>query len=88
MATEKVWVCANMSSYMLVGEEWPADRYAPADGAPITTGSVKSALALPRPARIGAGRHRLRGFAYSPRGPVARVGYLLNVALAHPVEVV
>ncbi|MCY3943438.1 MAG: sulfite oxidase [Gemmatimonadetes bacterium] len=150
VATERVWVRANTSSYVLVGEEWPAERYAPADGAPITTGSVKSALALPRPARIGAGRHRLRGFAYSPQGPVARVewsaddgpwgearligasadhpyawsrfefvweatagehvlrtratdasgetqplegvynekGYLLNVALAHPVEVV
>ena len=73
VATEKVWVRANTSSYVLVGEEWPADRYAPADGAPITTGSVKSALALPRPARLAAGTHRLRGFAYSPRGPVADV---------------
>lgn len=78
VATEKVWVRANTSSYVLVGEEWPADRYAPADGAPITIGSVKSALALPRPARLGAGTHRLRGFAYSPRGPVARVEWSAN----------
>ena len=72
VATEKVWVRANTSSYVLVGEEWP-DDYAPADGAPISTGVVKSALALPRPAQLAAGVHRLRGFAYSPSGPVARV---------------
>ena len=72
VATEKVWVRANTSSYVLVGEEWP-DDYAPADGAPISTGVVKSALALPRPAQLAAGTHRLRGFAYSPSGPVARV---------------
>jgi len=68
-----VWVRANTSSYVLVGEEWPADRYAPADGAPIDNGAVKSALALPYPARLAAGTHRLRGFAYSPNGPVERV---------------
>lgn len=72
VATEKVWVRANTSSYVLVGDEWPGD-YAPADGAPISTGVVKSALALPYPARLSAGTHRLRGFAYSPRGPVERV---------------
>ena len=78
VATEKVWVRANTSSYVLAGEEWPADQYAPADGAPISTGVVKSALALPRPARLAAGMHRLRGFAYSPSGPVARVEWSAN----------
>ena len=73
IATEKVWVRANTSSYVLVGDEWPADRYAPADGAPISTGMVKSALALQRPAQLAAGPQRLRGFAYSPRGPVEGV---------------
>lgn len=78
VATEKVWVRANTSSYVLAGEEWPADQYAPADGAPITTGMVKSALALPRPAQLAAGTHRLRGFAYSPQGPVTRVEWSAN----------
>ena len=73
VATEKVWVRANTTSYVLVGEEWPAEQYEPADGAPISTGVVKSALALPHPAELGAGTHRLRGFAYSPQGPVERV---------------
>ena len=78
VATEKVWVRANTTSYVLVGDEWPADRYAPADGAPITTGRVKSALALPRPARLAAGPQRLRGFAWSPRGPVEGVEWNAN----------
>ena len=78
VATEKVWVRANTSSYVLVGDEWPADRYAPADGAPITTGRVKSALALPRPAQLAAGVQRLRGFAWSPRGPVEGVEWWVD----------
>ena len=58
---------------MLIGEDWPAEGYAPADGAPITTGVVKSALALPRPAELSAGSNVISGFAYSPNGPVQRV---------------
>ena len=73
VATEKVWVRSNTTSYVLVGEDWPADRYAPADGAPITTGRVKSAIALPYPAQLAPGTHRLRGYAYSPGGGVRGV---------------
>lgn len=73
VATEKVWVRANTTSYVLAGEQWPAEEYAPADGAPISLGAVKSALALPRPAQLLPGPHRVRGFAYSPHGPVERV---------------
>lgn len=73
VATEKVWVRANTTSYVLAGEQWPAEEHAPADGAPISLGAVKSALALPRPAQLLPGPHRVRGFAYSPHGPVERV---------------
>lgn len=78
VATEQVWVRANTTSYVLVGEDWPADRYAPADGAPITTGAVKSALALPYPAEISRGTQRLRGFAYSPEGAVRGVEWSVD----------
>lgn len=78
VATEQVWVRANTTSYVLVGEDWPADRYAPADGAPITTGAVKSALALPYPAELSRGSRMLRGFAYSPGGAVAGVEWNVN----------
>ncbi|HIF20957.1 MAG TPA: oxidoreductase [Gemmatimonadetes bacterium] len=69
----KVWSRNNLTSYVLVGDDWPADEYAPADGGPITTGVVKSALALPRPAELQPGSNSLSGFAYSPNGPVQRV---------------
>ncbi len=78
VATEKVWVRANTTSYVLVGDEWPADRYQPADGAPINTGAIKSALALPHPAELPPGPQRIRGFAYSPQGPITQVEWNQN----------
>ena len=73
VTSEKVWSRNNTTSYVLVGDDWPAAEYAPADGGPITTGVVKSALALPRPAELPAGPHQIFGVAYSPNGPVQRV---------------
>ena len=35
--------------------------------------SIKSALALPWPAELAAGLHRIHGYAHSPHGPIARV---------------
>ena len=73
VTSEKVWSKNNLTSYVLVGEDWPAEEYEPADGGPITTGVVKSALALPRPGALSAGSNLISGFAYSPIGPVRRV---------------
>jgi DMSO/TMAO reductase YedYZ molybdopterin-dependent catalytic subunit len=73
VSSEKIWSRNNLTSYVLVGEDWPADEYAPADGGPINAGVVKSALALPRPAELSAGSNLISGFAYSPSGPVQRV---------------
>jgi DMSO/TMAO reductase YedYZ molybdopterin-dependent catalytic subunit len=73
VSSETVWSSNNLTSYVLIGDDWPADQYAPADGAPITTGVVKSALALPRPAQVTRGENTIAGFAYSPSGPVQRV---------------
>ncbi len=73
VSSEKIWSRNNLTSYVLVGEDWPADEFAPADGGPITTGVVKSALALPRPVELSQGSNLISGFAYSPSGPVRRV---------------
>jgi DMSO/TMAO reductase YedYZ molybdopterin-dependent catalytic subunit len=73
VTSEKVWSKNNLTSYVLVGEDWPAEEYEPADGGPITTGVVKSALALPRPGALSTGSNLISGFAYSPSGPVRRV---------------
>jgi DMSO/TMAO reductase YedYZ molybdopterin-dependent catalytic subunit len=73
VSSSKVWVRNNTTSYVMVGDEWPAARFAPAAGGPITTLTVKSALALPWPATLPAGRQVLRGIAYSPNGRISRV---------------
>ena len=73
VSTERVWNRNNTSSYVLIGEQWPPDDYAPAEGGPITELVVKSALALPRPAQLAAGSHTLHGFAHAPGGPVSAV---------------
>lgn len=68
VSSEKQWVKNNTTSYVLIGDRWPKERYAPAEGGPITTQNVKSAVALPWPATLAAGRRRIRGFASSPAG--------------------
>ena len=78
VSSEKIWSSNNLTSYVLVGEDWPADEYAPADGGPINAGVVKSALALPRPAELSPGSNLISGFAYSPSGPVQRVEWSVD----------
>ena len=78
VSSERVWSRNTTTSYVLVGDDWPAAEYAPADGAPITTGVVKSALALPRPAELPAGPSQIFGFAYSPNGPVEAVEWSVD----------
>lgn len=73
LSTERVWNSNNTSSYVLIGDEWPAEEHAPAEGAVITELVVKSALALPRPAQLAPGSHVLHGFAHAPAGPVSAV---------------
>ena len=78
VSSDKQWVKNNTTSYVLVGPEWPAEDYAPADGGAITTLNVKSALALPWPAELSAGSQRMRGFAYSPHGHIRQVEWSVD----------
>ena len=71
VSAEQHWTRNNTSSYVLIG-----DAYAPegqALGKILTTQAIKSALALPWPAALAVGPHRLRGYAHSPFGPIAQV---------------
>ena len=72
-SSEKIWVDRNTEHYVLKGPEWPAEEYAPAQGAPITTQNIKSSLALPWPATLPNGPQLLRGFARSPHAKIAKV---------------
>ena len=88
VSSSRQWVRNNTTSYVLIGDDWPAEQYAPAEGMPITALNVKSALALPRPARLAAGTHRIRGFAYSPNGPVESVDWRVNDGGWRPARIV
>ena len=79
VSTEKVWSRNNTTSYVLIGDDYPPEGEAL--GQPATLQSIKSVLALPWPARLSPGEARLRGFAYSPRAPIARVGWSLDDGL-------
>ncbi len=78
VSTETIWVRNNTSSYVLIGDEWPPERYAPAEGGPVTTQTIKSTLTLDWPAEVTAGPQVLRGFAYSPHASVERVEWRLD----------
>ena len=64
--TQSIDVPTTTSTYVLDGPEHPGKT-------PLRLQTIKSALALPWGATLPAGRHRLRGFAWSPAGRIARV---------------
>lgn len=71
VSTKKFWTRNNTTSYVLIGEDYPPEGEA--KGKVATLQSIKSALALPWPAELSAGRRRIRGYAHSPHAPIARV---------------
>ena len=58
-------------SYVLEGPDYPTKQV-------LRLQSIKSAIALPWAATLPAGRHRVRGFAWSPAGRIAKVEYSLD----------
>ncbi len=70
-STTKVWSRNNTSSYVLIGEAYPPEGEA--SGQVATLQSIKSTLMLPWPAQRAPGRRMIRGYAYSPHAPIARV---------------
>jgi len=71
VSSQRVWTRNNTSSYVLIGDDYPPEGEA--SGQPVDTQSIKSALALPWPAELPAGSHRLHGYAHSPHGHIVRV---------------
>ena len=71
VSSEPVWTRNNTTSYVLIGDEYPPQGESL--GTPATFQVIKSALALPWPASLSPGPHRLHGYAHSPHGPIARV---------------
>ena len=71
VSSQQQWTRNNTDSYVLIGDDYPPEGEA--SGQPVDTQNIKSALALPWPAELPAGRHRLHGYAHSPHGPIERV---------------
>jgi len=64
-------VPTTTKTYVLEGPDYP-------DKVVLRLQTIKSALALPWPATMPAGRQRVRGFAWSPVGRISRVEYSLD----------
>ncbi len=71
VSSQRMWTRNNTTSYTLIGDHYPPQGESM--GVPVTAQSIKSALALPWPAELPAGRRRIQGYAQSPAGPIARV---------------
>ena len=71
VSSERMWTRNNTTSYTLIGDDYPPEGES--RGKPVTTQVIKSALALPWPAEMPAGRNRIHGYAHSPSGPISRV---------------
>lgn len=76
VSREQFWTRNNTTSYVLIGEDYPPEGQAL--GKPLTTQVIKSALALPWPAALTAGRHRLHGYAHSPFGRISHVEWSVD----------
>lgn len=63
----------NSTSHVLLGDA-EGDRLGPA----VTTQTIKSALALPWPAELSAGPHRIYGYAQSLYGPIEKVEWSMD----------
>lgn len=71
VSSQPLWARNNTTSYVLIGDDYPAEG--DALGKVVTTQSIKSALALPLPAEMSSGMRRIHGYAHSPHGNIARV---------------
>ena len=71
VSSETLWTRNNTTSYTLIGPDHPP--VGASEGQPVTEQVIRSALALPWPARLSAGPHRIHGYAHSPAGPITRV---------------
>ena len=69
--SEPAWTRNNTTSYVLIGDAYPPEGEAL--GKVTTSQVIKSALALPWPATLAAGEHRIHGYASSPTGRIASV---------------
>ena len=74
--TNPVWGRNNTTSYALIGDAYPPEGES--SGKALSEQSIKSALTLPWPAELPAGRQLIYGYAHSPNGPIKRVKWSVD----------
>lgn len=70
VSDEELYSPWNTEKYVLSGGEH--------SGEPVAAQTIKSALELPWPAELRAGRHEIRGRSWSPSSSISRVHYSLD----------
>lgn len=76
--TQHQWVYRNTIIYVMMGDQWPRETHAPANGGPVTEQTIKSSLALAWPATLEPGRQRVTGYARSPGAEIASVQWRVD----------
>lgn len=71
VTTQPNWVEWNTNLYVMIGPDYKPQP--PAKGPVVTEQVLKSALALPWPATLKPGAQTLHGYAWSPKGKIAKV---------------
>ena len=71
VSSDELWTRNNTTSYVLIGDDYPQEGEA--EGEVVSIQTIKSALALPWPAEISEGSHRIHGYAHSPVAQITGV---------------
>ena len=71
VSSDELWTRNNTTSYVLIGDDYPPEGEA--EGKVVSVQTIKSALALPWPAELATGSHRIHGYAHSPDGSITAV---------------
>ncbi len=73
VTTTHQWVHRNTQLYVMYGDDWPAEKFTPANGRALAEQSLKSSLALNWPAKLKLGKNRIIGYARSPNAKIKSV---------------
>jgi DMSO/TMAO reductase YedYZ molybdopterin-dependent catalytic subunit len=76
ISKQHIFTDKNTNLYIYEGDGFVPNP--PAKGPETSDGVVKSIVALPWPATLTSGQHRIEGFAFSPFGKIARVEVSLD----------
>ena len=71
VSSDELWTRNTTTSYVLIGDDYTPEGEA--EGKVVSVQTIKSALALPWPADLPAGSHRIHGYAHSPIAPIRAV---------------